>query len=149
MDASRTAVQLLSRRTKGAVGRWLQFNLVGILGAGVQLALLTAFTGLLGIDPRLATIAAVELTLLHNFALHERWTWMDRPAGSLSGRLERLLKFHLCNGLVSMVGNVAVIQLLVVQLGWPVAPAGLVAIVSCSLANFALSHHLVFREWRA
>ena len=130
----------------GEFRRWAQFNIVGIVGAALQLVILTTLVNGLGLDPRIATVLAVEVALLHNFLLHERWTWRDRPSSRGRQRVCRLMRFHLCNGLVSMIGNLALIQLLAVQLKWPVGPAGLVAIMACSLINFALSHRLVFRE---
>ena len=129
----------------GALARWGIFNLVGVLGAALQLTLLTLLTGALRFDLLPATLLAVEITLLHNFLLHERWTWRDCSAVGFRCRLTRLARFQLCNGLVSLLGNAAVIQLFVVQLGWPVAVSGLIAILSCSVLNFFLSHQLVFR----
>ena len=61
--------------------RFLKFNGVGAIGFALQLALLALLLRL-GLHYLAATALAVELTILHNFAWHERWTWRDRPAAA-------------------------------------------------------------------
>jgi len=58
--------------------------------------------------------------------------------------LNRLLRFHLSNGLVSLAGNLLLMRLLVSQAHLPVLAANGIAILCCSLANFFLSHHWIF-----
>ena len=58
--------------------RWAKFNAVGVLGMGVQLAALAGFNRLFAGHYLAATCAALEVTLLHNFVWHERFTWRDR-----------------------------------------------------------------------
>jgi dolichol-phosphate mannosyltransferase len=115
--------------------RWLKFNLVGAVGVAVQLAALTLFNRWFHGHYLPATIAALEVTLLHNFVWHERYTWRDTQGSALN----RLLRFHLSNGLVSLCGN-----LMVGQGHLPVLAANSIAILCCSVANFVLSHHWIF-----
>jgi putative flippase GtrA len=49
-----------------------------------------------------AAAAAIELALLHNFVWHLHYTWRDRREASPV--LSQFIRFHLSNGLVSMVG---------------------------------------------
>jgi len=123
--------------------RWLKFNTVGAMGVAVQLAALALLKGGLHIHYLIATVLAIEIALLHNFIWHQRWTWRDRGAGGLAGRL---LRFHLANGLVSMVVNVALMRILVGRMHWPYLAANLVAIAAGSLINFFLGDRLVFRR---
>ena len=128
------------------LGYWLRFNVVGLAGVAVQLAVLAFLTRCWALDYLTATFLAVEAAVLHNFFWHEKWTWADRPAQRLSGRLARLARFHLSNGLTSIAGNLALMSLLVGRLHLPVMPANVAAIVACSGANFLLSHLWVFRR---
>jgi dolichol-phosphate mannosyltransferase len=123
--------------------RWLTFNLVGILGAGLQLLVLQLAVSTVGLPYLAATILAVEAALLHNFFWHERWTWRERM--SEGTRARRLAAFHAANGGVSLVCNVILMQLLVGMLGLPVVPANLMSILACSFVNYVLSDRLVFR----
>lgn len=118
--------------------RWLKFSAVGLIGVGVQLAVLAALTKA-GVNYLVATVIAVEIALLHNYAWHRRWTWAGRNA-----RSGRLLRFHLGNGLVSLVSNLLWMRVLTGALGVPAIPANLAAITVTSLLNFALGERWVF-----
>ena len=126
--------------------RWLAFNGVGALGVLVQLAAVTIFIRTLQLPYLWATAAAVESALLHNFLLHQRWTWRDRPAGSARELLMRLLRFHALNGLVSLAGNVLIAALLTGGLGVDPVVSNFAAILSCAMLNFVASERLVFKD---
>ena len=102
-------------------------------------------TGLLrlGVDYLAATVIAVEAAVLQNFLWHECWTWRDRQVGATC-RVERLWRFHLLNGGVSVLGNLALMRLLVGELGMAALPANLLAVLVCSTVNFAAGNTLVW-----
>jgi len=130
--------------TKGWLRRWMVFNAVGAAGIVVQLAALVLLTRLWGWNYLAATAAAVELAVLHNFVWHERWTWADRAVGGVGSRLNRLLKFHLSNGLFSILGNLLLMRLFAGTLGMNLVVANLISIATCSILNFLAGEHLVF-----
>jgi putative flippase GtrA len=121
----------------------MMFNIVGLCGVVVQLGVL-AIVVRRGAPVALATVLAVEAALLHNFLLHQRWTWRDRPSPGWSETLRRLLRFHAVNGLVSLVGNV-IITVALTRAGLHPVAANLVAILVCSSINFSAGEWLVFR----
>src|SRR5271169_2877539 len=125
--------------------RWLKFSLVGAIGFVVQLAALRVLHGSLGMNYLVATALAVEIAVLHNFIWHERYTWRDRTRQAAGGILHRLLGFNLTTGMLSILGNLAIMRLLVGRLGMNYLAANVLTILACSLANFAASHWLVFR----
>lgn len=122
--------------------RWARFNLVGAVGMVVQLATLAAFSRCDGGHYLVATAAAIEITLLHNFIGHLRYTWRDRRGGS--NRLQQLVRFHSSNGAVSLLGNLVLMRWLVGEARMPVLAANAIAIVACSLVNFCLGDRWVF-----
>ena len=125
-------------------GRWLRFNFVGLIGVAVQLAALGTLKGWLGLNYLAATAVAVELAVLHNFVWHERFTWKERAGGGARAVLLRLLRFHLGNGLVSILGNLVLMRLLAGNLHLHYLAANLMAIAICSLANFLVGERWVF-----
>ncbi len=131
-------------RTTSVLKRWAAFNAVGALGVAIQLALVAVLVHGAHLHYLLATMLAVETTILHNFAWHQRWTWKDRAAGGLRNGLARLLKFNLLNGGISLAGNAAVMTLLSGAAGVEPVAANVAAILLCSVANFAASDRLVF-----
>lgn len=118
---------------------FLRFNTVGVIGFAVQLSVLAALD-VAGVPVLMGTAVAVEAAILHNFAWHERWTW----AGTLSGtRGSRLARFHLSNGLISIVGNVAMTGALV-HTGVPLVLASVAAVLTCAVLNYATASMWVF-----
>ena len=131
--------------------RWGKFNLVGAVGMAVQLGALALINRLAPGHYMVATAAAIEITLLHNFVWHMHYTWRDRfptlnaksafrmgqPGyrGALAGHL---IRFHLANGLVSMIGNLGLMPVLVGAAHIPVVVANAIAILGCSIVNFLL-----------
>jgi putative flippase GtrA len=126
----------------------LRFYAVGAVGIGVQLAALAIFKSCLGLGYLTATALAVEAAILHNFFWHERWTWADRTHSLPAGRTGRLVRFHLTNGAVSILGNLALMQALVGRMHVPYLAANAIAIALCSVLNFLAADRLVFRPLR-
>ena len=122
--------------------RWGKFNLVGAMGMVVQLGTLGLLNRWLPGHYLYASAVAVEFAVLHNFVWHLRYTWRDRRESSAV--CGQLLRFHLSNGLVSLLGNVVLMRLLVGQAHLPVLAANVAAIVSCSIVNFYLGHNWAF-----
>jgi len=126
----------------------LRFYTVGAAGIGIQLAALAIFKSGLGLGYLAATALAVEAAILHNFFWHERWTWADRTRSLPEGRAGRLVRFHLTNGAVSILANLALMQALVGRLHVPCLAANAIAIALCSVLNFLAADRLVFRPLR-
>lgn len=127
-----------------ALIRWLRFNIVGLAGIGVQLATLWVLADLLEVHYVLATIAAVESAVVHNFAWHVRWTWRDRAGASAGPLWLQLVRFNLANGAVSLAGNTLLMIVLVGAVHLHHVPASAISIAACSLVNFALADRWVF-----
>ena len=136
------------RAVRPHLRRWLRFNAVGATGTALQLGLLALLTRVAGWPYLPATLVAVELTVLHNLAWHEGWTWRDRPARSRSARLVRAARFHGVAGAVSLAGNVTIMWLVAGRLGLDPILANVLAIAACSLLNFVGSDRLVFATTR-
>jgi putative flippase GtrA len=122
--------------------RYWKFNLVGAMGMVVQLAALALINRCAPGHYLVATAAAIELALLHNFVWHLRFTWGDRRGRS--ALLPQLVRFHLANGLVSMLGNLALMRILVHGAHLPLLVANTIAILCCSVVNFCLGNNWAF-----
>jgi dolichol-phosphate mannosyltransferase len=122
--------------------RWTMFNLVGMAGFCLQLAVLAVLLRV-GWHYLAASALAVETAVLHNFVWHERWTWRDRAAHG-PARWRRLTRFHLLNGTVSLAGNLSLMWVLAGLLHVPPIPANAISVALCALVNFAASERLVF-----
>lgn len=124
---------------------WLKFNLVGVLGFGLQTGVLFVLThSIPQVSYLAATATAVELAVLNNFVWHQRWTWNDRPSLTIKETLHRLVKFNLTSGLLSIAGNLVFMSILVGRLGLAIGPANVASVVACSIVSFILADRIAF-----
>lgn len=121
--------------------RWCRFNIVGAMGMLVQLAALALIAQCIPGHYLYATAGAIELTLAHNFLWHLHYTWRDRRDSS---PFLQFVRFHLSNGLVSLLGNLALMPMLVGRMHTPLLIANGIAILSCSIVNFCLGNLWAF-----
>jgi putative flippase GtrA len=132
--------------------RWCKFNFVGGIGIGVQFAALFLVKSVMHFNYLAATVIAVEAAVVHNFVWHEQFTWVDRTKSgdSFEARwrrsLPRLVRFNLTNGGVSILGNLALMKVMVGQGHMNYLLANGIAITLCSVANFLVSETWVFEE---
>lgn len=126
--------------------RCLKFYAVGALGMSVHLALVAILVRVCQVEYQLATVLAVETSVLHNFAWHRKWTWADRPVSGIAAISARLLRFNLSNGLLSVLGNLFFMRLFVGVLHFDPIVSTLFSIVPCALLNFLVSNRWVFRN---
>ena len=144
----------ISRGARPKLKRRLKFNFVGGIGIGVQFVALFLLKSILNFDYMFATIFAVEAAVVHNFVWHEQFTWSDRlttdrltkgrvqPAWRRS--LARFARFNLTTGAVSIVGNLALMRVMVGEGHMNYLLANTIAIALCSIANFLVSDGWVF-----
>jgi putative flippase GtrA len=154
--------------------RWCKFNLVGAMGIVVQVAALFLLKSVLHFDYLLATAIAVEAAVVHNFVWHEQFTWADRvralaptPAPGVEAHrmsrfvaalkrgatqtlrgqsARRLVRFNLTNGAVSILGNLALMKVMVGLGHMNYLLANGMSITLCSAANFLVSEEWVFAD---
>ena len=140
---------LATQRVASRLVRWGKFNLVGAIGIGVQFAALFLLKGVLHLDYLFATGVAVQAAVVHNFVWHQQFTWADRVEVSCRGSLKKFVWFNSTTGLVSILGNLALMKVMVGlgEMNYLVANA--IAIALCSAANFLVSDELVFTSDRA
>jgi putative flippase GtrA len=124
--------------------RLLKFSAVGGIGVGVQLGMLALFR-VMGINLLPATALAVECAVLHNFLWHWHFTWSDRRPRHASDFRSYLIRFHLSNGLISLVGNLLLMWILIRNSKLGLLQANTVSIAACYVANFLAGDRWVFR----
>ncbi|MBI2817225.1 MAG: GtrA family protein [Acidobacteria bacterium] len=124
--------------------RCLKFYAVGALGILVHVGSLAILVRGFEMRYELATAVAVEMAVLHNFVWHRKWTWADRPVTGFIAVANRLLRFNLANGLVSVLGNLYFMHLFAGVLRLDPVISSLISIVPCGILNFVVSDRWVF-----
>ena len=140
MTDGATRCGLLSFIWSASLQRPAKFVLVGAVGVLVQLAVLQALTAI-GVSYLWATGLAIEAAVLNNFMWHQKFTWGDRRGSGLAC----LLRFHLSNGTISILGSLLLMSWFVGQFGMGVLVANLLTIAACSVGNFLASDRWVFQ----
>jgi putative flippase GtrA len=107
----------------------------------VQVIALAFLLNVVGMHYLLATAVAVEISVLHNFVWHRKWTWADRKQPNAA---RMLVRFNLTSGALSLAGNLISMFVLVSAVKLNAWAASLLAIAVCALVNFILSDRLVF-----
>jgi putative flippase GtrA len=125
--------------------RWCKFNVVGGMGILVQFAALFLLKSVLRFDYMFATAVAVEAAVVHNFVWHEQFTWADRVQAAWRRSLGRFVRFNLTTGAVSILGNLALMRVMVGEGNMNYLVANAIAIGLCSVANFLVSEEWVFQ----
>jgi putative flippase GtrA len=120
--------------------------MVGVIGTAVQLTVLTMLNHWKHGQYLYASVAATELTLIHNFVWHWHYTWRDRR--NTITPFKQFIVFQLSNGLVSLAGNLILIQVFIHEFHLPLLFSNLAAILICSIANFCLGDNWAFAEVR-
>jgi dolichol-phosphate mannosyltransferase len=124
---------------------WIKFNVVGMLGFGLQSGALFALThSAYPVNYLAATAIAVEVAVLNNFVWHQRWTWSDRPSATKKETLCRLAKFNITTGTVSITGNLILMSVLVGRMRLPIVGANVLTVIICSLLSFILADRIAF-----
>ncbi len=124
------------------LSRWWRYNLVGVMGMVLQLGALALLDQWAPERYLCASALALELALVHNFIWHLHFTWHDRR--DRTTLLAQLVRFQLSNGLVSMVGTLALMRILVQEAHLPLLVANAIAILCCAIGNFLLADNWAF-----
>ena len=78
--------------------RLTRFFLVGVLAAGLQTALLWAFVDIAGIYYLLASVIAIEITIIAQYFFNNAWTFHDRSHEDRGSLLSGLVRTNVVRG---------------------------------------------------
>jgi putative flippase GtrA len=126
-------------RTRAKAGRAVRFGVVGCIGAAINTAVLYLLARGLGLPVPVASALAVELAVISNYLLNDRWTFATR-----SPSLRRFAKFNVAS-LAGLSLNVMTVWLLA-RHGIYLLAANIVGIAVAFAANYAFSVAWVWRR---
>ena len=142
LDRLRTAAP--PRRYRRAV-EFLRFSAVGCSGIGVNLGTYYGLTRWLAMPIATASPLAIELSVLWNFVLNDRWTFGGRRTERrLAARVGR---FHAVS--VAAGGINYLILLLLAMAGWWDIAANLIGIAAGAVVKFGVNSSWTWREQRS
>jgi dolichol-phosphate mannosyltransferase len=122
---------------------FVKFALVGLLGVGVNLGVLTALLAI-GTNKFIASPIAIETSILTNFLLNNRWTFAERSYRD--GLPSRGLKFNVVS-VVALALSYSTFVLL--SLAFPLLSALVaqaLAVIPATLINYFFNSYWTFRS---
>lgn len=144
MTQTRPSCRPVSTRTPGQemrlFGSAARFAVVGVGGVLVNMAALHLLYGVAEIPLLLASPVAVELAIVHNYLLNDRWTFHGRGPS-----MARFVAFNL-GAVLALLVNVASVLVLVAS-GAHYLVANLIGIGAGAALNFCVSAGWVWRVW--
>lgn len=111
----------------------------------VNLGFYAILYDLVGLYDLAAGAIAIELSIINNFVLNERWTFRDRARGDWKTYLKRMVAFHLSSGLVAMFTQLVTLYVLTRFLGIWDKIAYMIGIGVGALMNYFICNRLIFR----
>ncbi|MBF8296804.1 MAG: Dolichyl-phosphate beta-D-mannosyltransferase [Bacteroidetes bacterium] len=124
--------------------RFLKFGVVGASGVVVNMGGLYLFKEFAGIPYFIASLFAIELSILSNFTVNLLWTWRDRAG---EGTLwTKILRYHIGAGATAFLGNYLVLIALTELLGLHYMVSNLIGIAVGTLSNYIINDLWTFRK---
>jgi putative flippase GtrA len=136
----------ISARVRGGMRRpanWfelMRFATVGGSGYAINLVTFTFFVHVADVDFRVAATFAFLFAVTNNFLLNRRWTFRVTE-----GRAHFQALRFLTVSVIAFLFNLAALELLVTQLGFPEVPAQALAIVAATPLSFLGNKLWTFR----
>jgi dolichol-phosphate mannosyltransferase len=144
-DAKRSDNKILEYLKHGVLSaRLIKFGIVGASGVGVNVGCLYLLTEYAGIPYFIASIIAIELSILSNFTVNLLWTWRDR---SKEGSLwTKMVRYHIGAGATAFLGNYLILIALTELLGMHYMVSNLIGIAVGTFSNFLVNDLWTFKK---
>lgn len=124
--------------------RFVKFGIVGATGVVVNMGGLYVFKEFVGIPYFIASLVAIELSILSNFTINLLWTWRDRSGeGSV---WTKLLRYHIGAGATAFLGNYLILIALTELFGMHYMLSNLIGIGVGTLANYVINDLWTFKK---
>jgi dolichol-phosphate mannosyltransferase len=131
-------------RTGLLTPRFLKFGVVGASGVVVNMGGLYVFKEFVGIPYFIASLIAIELSILSNFTINLLWTWRDRSGEGSVGM--KLFRYHVGAGATAFLGNYLILIALTEFFGMHYMISNLIGIAVGTLANYIINDLWTFRK---
>jgi len=124
--------------------RIIKFGIVGASGVVVNMGALYLLTEFGKIPYFMASVIAIELSIVSNFVINLLWTWSDRSGeGTFWGKLVR---YHIGAGATAFLGNYLILILLTEFFGMHYLLSNLIGIGVGTFANYLINDLWTFRR---
>jgi putative flippase GtrA len=130
-------------RTGILTPRLVKFGIVGASGVLVNMGCLYVLKEFVGIPYFVASLIAIELSILSNFTVNLLWTWRDRSEGAFWTKIWR---YHVGAGATAFLGNYLILIALTELFKLHYLLSNLIGIGVGTLANYVINDLWTFKK---
>jgi dolichol-phosphate mannosyltransferase len=124
--------------------RIVKFGIVGASGVVVNVGGLYLLTEFAGFQYFIASLVAIELSILSNFTINLLWTWRDR---SEEGTLwSKIIRYHIGAGATAFLGNYLILVALTEFFGMHYMISNLIGIAVGTISNYVINDLWTFKK---
>ena len=123
--------------------RLIKFSIVGTLGAGINTVFLWILTSFGGLFYLFSSAISIEIAIIIQFLINDRWTFRERKTKHLRQFLKRILKSNLWRS-GGLVVNVGILYLLTEYAGLYYLISNIFGIICAFMLNYTLESRLTW-----
>jgi dolichol-phosphate mannosyltransferase len=120
----------------------LKFGIVGGSGVVVNMGLLYILTAYFNMDYKIASIFAIEMSIITNFLLNNYWTWQDQRHKNF---WLKLMQYNISVGIAAILANWLLLIFLTEVVGIYYMISNLIGIAVGTALNFVINDLWTFR----
>nr|QNO54299.1 hypothetical protein FGBIHFOD_00039 [Methanosarcinales archaeon ANME-1 ERB7] len=115
--------------------RLIKFSIVGAIGAGINMGFLWVLTDFAGLFYLFSCMVAIEIAIIMQFMMNDRWTFKDRKTTHVGQFIKRILKSNLWRSGGSTV-NIGILYFLTEYMGVYYLLSNIFGIICAFLLNY-------------
>jgi len=123
--------------------RMIKFSIVGVIGAGINTGFLWILTDLAGLYYLFSSVVAIEIAIMMQFMMNDRWTFRDRKTTDAGQFIKRIFKSNLWRS-GGLAVNVGVLYLFTAYIGVYYLLSNIFGIICAFSLNYILESRLTW-----
>ncbi len=123
--------------------RLTKFSIVGAIGAGINTFFLWVFTDVAGIFYLYSSAIAIEITIILQFLMNDRWTFKEQKTTHVEQFMKRILKSNLWRS-GGLAVNIGILYFLTEYMNVYYLLSNIVGIICAFLLNYLFESRLTW-----
>lgn len=122
----------------------IKFSIVGTTGAGINTGFLWILTDFMGLYYLLSSVFSIELSIIIQFILNDKWTFKERKTTNINQFTKRIIKSNLWRS-VGLSINISILYILTEYLCIYYILSNILGILCAFLLNYVLESKLTWK----
>lgn len=123
--------------------RLIKFSIVGVIGAVINTGFLWLFTDVAGLFYLYSSVIAIEIAIILQFLMNDRWTFKERKTTHVEQFMTRIIKSNIWRS-GGLAVNIGVLYFLTEHVGVYYLLSNIVGIICAFLLNYFFESRLTW-----